>query len=117
MHSEAPDDDDVGLPCAVGLVAATLALMTTWAAPAPDAAVDAERQRWLIARKVVSNLFFLSHHPDVSPPMRNVAGHLHRRWVDVAQSLQPAAPGPLVTAPALAGAGDLPHVLRGQHLH
>jgi hypothetical protein len=100
MHSEPSDTDDAGMPCAGGLVAATLALMTTWAAPARDAAVDAEQQRWLIARKVVSNLFFLSNHPDIGPGLRNVVGKVHGRWVEIAQAAQPAASTEFAAAPA-----------------
>jgi hypothetical protein len=114
MHPEAPDTDDAdaGLPCAGGLVAATLALMTTWAAPAPDAAVDAEQQRWLIARKVVSNLFFLSNHPEVGPGLRNVMVKVHLRWVEIAQGAQPAA------APREFAAAPVEHVLPlAPHLH
>jgi hypothetical protein len=65
------------LPCAGGLIAGTLALMTTWAAPE---ALEAERQRPLLARKIVSNLFFLRHHPDLGVPMRRVVGKVHERW-------------------------------------
>jgi hypothetical protein len=72
----APD----GPPCAVGLLAATLALMTCHAAPEPDARVDASTQRCLMARKIVSNLFFLHHHPDLPERLRLVVGRLHARW-------------------------------------
>ena len=46
---------------------------------------DAEKQRLLLmARKLMSNLFFLSEHPHVSPPMRAMLVNLRARW-------QPAA--------------------------
>jgi hypothetical protein len=69
------------LPCAGGLIAGTLALMTTWADPPNGACVT---QRALLARKIVSNLFFLRHHPDVAEPMRLVIGKVHERWLPMA---------------------------------
>jgi hypothetical protein len=72
------------LPCAGGLIAGTLALMTTWADPpdGPDGACAAQRP--LLARKIVSNLFFLRHHPDLGEPMRLVIGKVHERWLPMA---------------------------------
>jgi hypothetical protein len=53
MYPSDPDDEhEPRLPCAGGLVAGTLSLMTTWAAPEPDASIDARPQRSLIARKI-----------------------------------------------------------------
>jgi hypothetical protein len=69
------------LPCAGGLIAGTLALMTTWADP-PTGACAAQRP--LLARKIVSNLFFLRHHPDLGEPMRLVIGKVHERWLPMA---------------------------------
>ncbi len=63
------------------LVAGTFALMTCWAAPAAQAATSPGRQRLLMARKIVSNLFFLKAHPHASPALRQVMAHLHARWV------------------------------------
>lgn len=99
-----PDDDGhfAGLPCAQALVAGTTALMTAWALPEPadepeadadpaadagardDAgqaalALDARRQR--LARQIVSNLFFLREHPQLSPALRQVMAQAHARWV------------------------------------
>jgi hypothetical protein len=74
------DDADVSgeLPCAGGLIAGTLALMTTWVDPEPAA------PRVLIARKIVSNLFFLRHHPELGEPLRRVIGKVHERWLPLA---------------------------------
>jgi hypothetical protein len=76
-HCEAsdPDDDRGCLPSVEALTAGTLALMTGYA----QAPVDCPN-RSLMARKLVSNLFFLSGHPQVSPPMRAMAANLHTRW-------------------------------------
>jgi hypothetical protein len=55
--------------------------MTAHATPEPHSLVDAPTLRRLMARKIVSNLFFLQHHPDAPPPLRAVAAQLHARWV------------------------------------
>lgn len=74
------DCDDDPLPCAEAMVAGTLALMTAWASPFPNAAFDAHAQRALIARKVVSNLFFLQRHPGLSAGLRQVMANAHEQW-------------------------------------
>ena len=94
------------MPCAGGLIAGTLALMTCWAAPEPSANADEEKQRVLMARKIASNLFFLREHPDVAPGMRRVIGKVHERWVllaheqpqEAALELAPSEPLPVNTA-------------------
>lgn len=83
-----PADDDrdgAGIPCAFGMLAATMALMTGHAAPEPGARVDADTLRRLTARKVVSNLFFLRQHPALPPGMRRVLDRLHGQWLPLAQ--------------------------------
>lgn len=80
-----PDLDGLPRPCAGGLIAGTLALMTAWAAPEPEARIDAEQQRALIARKVASNLDFLRDHPDIGPGLQQVIGKVHERWLLIAQ--------------------------------
>jgi hypothetical protein len=85
VHDAADDTSGTvsgDLPCAGGLIAGTLALMTSWAAPADPACAA---QRPLLARKIVSNLFFLRHHPDLGEPMRLVIGKVHERWLPLAQ--------------------------------
>jgi hypothetical protein len=76
-HCEAsdPDDDCARLPSVEALTAGTLALMTCYAQAPADGP-----NRSLMARKLVSNLFFLSGHPHVSPPMRAMAANLRKRW-------------------------------------
>jgi len=75
------ESDYAGTPwsCAASLLAGTLALMTRWAAPDPTA-----MQRELIARKIVSNLFFLREHPHLPPGLRSVSVRLHAAWSDIA---------------------------------
>ena len=87
------DDTLDNLPCPGALLAGTLALMTAWADPCGNAHCTAARQRHLMARKIVSNLFFLKGHPHVQPMLRNVMANAHRRWVLVAASVEEAAPG------------------------
>lgn len=77
---ETDESDDSPTPAAEGLLAATLALMTAHAAPEPGARIGAAQQRQLMARKIVSNLFFLAHHPDLPTGLRRVVHELHARW-------------------------------------
>ncbi len=91
-RTNAADDDADGMPCPGALLAGTLALMTAWADPCANAHCTAARQRHLMARKIVSNLFFLKEHPQVPPMLRNVMANAHRRWVLVAASVDEAQP-------------------------
>jgi hypothetical protein len=75
-------DELAAFPCAGALVAGTFALMTTWALPGDD---NQTAQRVLIARKIVSNLFFLRHHPALGEPLRRVMAQVHERWLLHAQ--------------------------------
>lgn len=76
-----PDDaDDAPAPAPEGLIAATMALMTAHAAPEPGARIGAAQQRQLMARKIVSNLFFLAHHPELPTGLRRVVHELYARW-------------------------------------
>jgi len=81
--------DDAGFPCLQGLIAANVALMTAYANPAPDARLGAEAQSRLLARKVVSNLFFLREHPLLSPGLRQVMSNAHQHWVTLAAQAVP----------------------------
>ena len=80
----------VPVPCAQALVAGTVALMTAWADPCPDGTLGQAGQRHLLARKVVSNLFFLQQHPALGNELKQVMARAHQRWVGLAQT--PAAP-------------------------
>jgi hypothetical protein len=81
MNKDSSLDRDPGaaLPCAGGLLAGTLALMTCCAEPEHRAAP----QRALMARKIVSNLYFLREHPDLPLGLRLVITRLHARWCEV----------------------------------
>lgn len=85
MAPEAEDAAEAAeLPCATGLMAATLALMTAWAEPEPGDRAEAARLRALFARKLACNLNQLRDHPDVGHPLQQVIGRLHQRWVLIA---------------------------------
>jgi len=106
MHDPHIEDDDAPtLPCAGGLLAGTLALMTCWAQPEPDAALDGVQQRVLMARKIVSNLVLLRDHPDLPPGLRVVSTRLHARWCAIAER----SPEPPREAPQSARAGSALH--------
>ncbi len=85
-------DDGIALPCDQALLAATLALMTAYANPCPEARVDAATQRRLMARRIVSNLFFLREHPALGPGMRQVMSAVHGHWSALARLLEGAPP-------------------------
>lgn len=87
-----PVTTDEVMPCALGLLVGTLALMTAHASPEAAPHLDATIQRRLLARKIVSNLFFLQHHPDAPPPLRQVAINLHARWLPIAATGDKAVP-------------------------
>lgn len=85
-------DDGIALPCDQALLAATLALMTAYANPCTGARVDAATQRRLMARRIVSNLFFLREHPALGPGMRQVMATVHGHWSALARMLEGAPP-------------------------
>jgi hypothetical protein len=95
----AADDDANPMPCAGALLAGTLALMTSWADPCQQARCGVATQRRLMARKIVSNLYFLMHHPQVAPPLRSVMSNAHRRWVLVAASIEEGSGAASVITP------------------
>lgn len=76
--------DQADRPGALGLLVSTLLLMTSHAAPDPAPGMDGPRLQRLLARKVARNLFFLQHHPDVPPKLRQMAGQLHGAWAALA---------------------------------
>lgn len=87
VEPDAADAD--ALPSIDALIAGTVALMTAWADPCPQARLAPVDLRRVLARKVVSNLFFLQHHPHASPGLRQSLSQAHARWVDLAQQAQP----------------------------
>jgi hypothetical protein len=107
------DDDTLDLPDLDGLLAGTVALMTAWASPCPHAKLPADELRALLARKVVSNLFFLQHHPGVSPPLARSLLAARAQWrtlgeaaadVEGAVSRAPTSAMTRTAAPASASA-------------
>jgi hypothetical protein len=48
----------------------------------------------LLTRKIVSNLFFLQHHPAVDAGLRRVIGNVHAHWRQIAQGEVPSEAAP-----------------------
>lgn len=91
---------EADLPCAAGLMAATLALMTAWAEPEPGDRCEAARLRTLFARKLACNLSQLREHPDIAHPLQQVIARLHQRWVLIALGADDRTPAtPLAPHP------------------
>ncbi|MBN8487338.1 MAG: hypothetical protein J0M20_06390 [Burkholderiales bacterium] len=88
VETDAPDVD--GLLCIDALIAGTVALMTAWADPCPQARLSAVDLRRVLARKVVTNLFFLQYHPRLRPELRQSLAQAHARWVGLAHHEPPA---------------------------
>lgn len=68
-------DEEYTLPSVEALLAGTLALMTGYAQSAPECS-----HRAVMAAKLVSHLFCLSGHPQLSPPMQTMLANLCTRW-------------------------------------
>ena len=100
--SEHDDLDPTPEPSLEALVAGTVALMTAWADPCPNARVDAAAQRALLAHKVALNLLLLQRHEGAGEPLRRVMGNAQSRWAQLAQghALPPCAQA-LATSVAL----------------
>lgn len=103
--------DELNPPCLESLVAGTFALMTCWATPQAETGAPGSRQRTMMARKIVSNLFCLKGHPHASPGLRQVMARAHERWVLLTESAGDASVVTLASDPlaALPGGGGLLH--------
>lgn len=80
---EAHDDGVLPMPSFEGIVAGTVALMTSWAAEA-QATGGAARHHDLLARKIISNLFFMAHHPRAQGPLACALANARERWIELA---------------------------------
>ena len=74
-HHTDTADEEYTLPGVEALLAGTLALMTGYAQSARECP-----HRPLMARKLVSNLLYLSAHPQLSVPMQTMLANLRTRW-------------------------------------
>lgn len=92
VSNEALGDEEYVLPSVDALLAGTLALMTGYAQAAETCA-----HRPLMAKKLVSNLFFLANHSQVSPTMRCMLGNLRTRWQLAAEAGAPQTSAPTAT--------------------
>jgi hypothetical protein len=89
------------VPSLEALFAATLALMTRWAETVAPAHEEAPcRLRSLLARKIVSNLFFLQHHPTAGEQFRQIVANVHQAWQGMAGTAQDSRPVEQPAAPA-----------------
>jgi hypothetical protein len=78
-HPHATHSDiDVELPCLDGMLAGTLALMTGYAEHQCEQGNATCRH--LMAKKIVSNLYFLASHPQMPSTMGLVMRNLHDHW-------------------------------------
>lgn len=74
-HHTETADEEYTMPSVEALFAGTLALMTGYAQSARECP-----HRPLMAGKLVSNLLYLSAHPQLSPPMQTMLANLRTRW-------------------------------------
>jgi hypothetical protein len=74
-HHTETADEEYTMPSVEALLAGTLALMTGYAQSARECP-----HRPLMAGKLVSNLLYLSAHPQLSPPMQTMLSNLRTRW-------------------------------------
>ena len=75
MTSPDQDQDYLPTPSAEALVAGTMALMTGFA----QSPVQCPH-RPLLAKKIISNLYFLGGHPALSKALRATMANLRTRW-------------------------------------
>ena len=86
LQQSADGIEQYTMPCAEALLADTLALMTGHV----QACCDGRRE--LMAKKIVSSLFFLAEHPLLSPQFKTMLWNLRTRWevqVENCQVVQP----------------------------
>jgi hypothetical protein len=88
------DAKETRAPCAEGMLAATLALMTGFAEHCahPEIASAKPAVPRLLAAKAASNLFFLAGNPALSEPMRATLWRLRAHWEALEQGRTPEAP-------------------------
>lgn len=93
MHTNHPlhTDAEYEMPSAEAMLAGTLALMTGHAQSA------CARQRCLMSKKIVSNLFVLSQHPALSPQFKKVAERMRPHWTVLAQAMEVPLSRPMPT--------------------
>ncbi len=69
-----PGAEEYEMPCAEAMLAGTLALMTAFAQS------NHPQHGRLMAKKIVSNLFFLAQHPRLSGEFRQVLLRMKGAW-------------------------------------
>ena len=93
MTSPDQDQDHLPTPSAEAMVAGTMALMTGFAQSPAHCP-----HRPLLAKKIISNLFFLAGHPALSEALRATMANLRTRWQLEEHTAGPALPSSEVTS-------------------
>ena len=76
--------DDEQTPCPLGLLAATVALMTRYADAEPGQTASGPCDiHPLLAKKVASNLLFLQRHPALPPQFGKVMAQARTQWCEI----------------------------------
>lgn len=91
-QTELSETDEFVMPCAEAILAGTLALMTG------HAQSSCVKQRALMGRKVLSNLFSLGKHPRLSPNFRTVVQRMHQHWESLLEAYDKVETSTLLNA-------------------
>ncbi len=77
-------DDEPQTPCPLGLLAATVALMTRYANAAPGQTASGPCDiHPLLAKKIASNLLFLQRHPALPQQFGQVMAQVRSQWCEI----------------------------------
>jgi hypothetical protein len=111
-------DMHLELPCIDGLLVGTFALMTGYAEHQCDQ--GNARCRHLMAKKIVSNLLFLSSHPQMPKAMAAVMCNLKNHWhtlsaLSALESKQGASDSPDAVKPHTASPPTAPALWHSAH--
>ncbi|HRJ22428.1 MAG TPA: hypothetical protein PLZ11_00695 [Thauera sp.] len=93
------DVEERQTPCPLGLIAATVALMTRYADPAPGQTASGPCDvHPLLAKKIASNLLFLQHHPELPAQFGQVMAQARTQWCGMVERGAGNAPLPMAHA-------------------
>ena len=93
------DAEERQTPCPLGLIAATVALMTRYADPAPGQTASGPRDvHPLLAKKIASNLLFLQHHPELPAQFAQVMAQARAQWCGIVERGPGKTPLPMAHA-------------------
>ena len=93
------DAEERQTPCPLGLIAATVALMTRYADPAPGQTASGPCDvHPLLAKKIAANLLFLQHHPELPSHFAQVMAQARTQWCGMVEHNAGSAPLPAAHA-------------------